>query len=150
MADTRADLLLEAMRRAGLRLTLARRAICRVLGDSKEDFLTAATILERVTRIAGVIDPSTVYRTLDDLARLGYLHHVHLGSLPGAWHVTVDHNHQHLVCEGCGRTITVPLAELAPGFDVIKDRYRFRPNAHHFAILGYCENCSPPADHPHG
>lgn len=136
------DLVAGRMRSAGLRMTMPRRAISRVLGDSDHEFLTAARILELVTDQYGPMDASTVYRTLDELERLGLVHHVHLGSgQPGTWHLTVDKDHQHLVCENCGKTIEVPAADLEPTYRALIERHGFKPNTHHFTILGFCEDC---------
>jgi Fur family ferric uptake transcriptional regulator len=88
-------------------------------------------------------DAQVVYRTLDELARLGLVHHVYLGERLGAWHLTIDDEHHHLVCEGCGRAEAIPTSELAPMLDVIVSKYGFRPYAHHFALLGYCADCRP-------
>ena len=141
--------LLAAVRNSGLRVTLPRRGICRVLARSNEDFLTASSILEQVRSTMGEIDPSTVYRTLDELDRLGVVHQVRWGEHQSKWHVTLDHDHQHLVCESCGKTITVPLAYLAPLFERLGDELGFRPNIHHFAILGLCRDCDDSPTHPH-
>ena len=143
-------LLTERIHGAGLRLTLPRRAICRVLADSDEAFLSASMIVERVSKAAGQVDASTVYRTLDEMARIGLVHLIHLGSgQPGMWHLTLDHGHEHLVCEDCGKTIEVPQSDFAPLYDVLRTKYGFQPNAHHFAYLGFCEDCGPRNDHHH-
>lgn len=140
----------ERIQGAGLRLTLPRRAICRVLADSEEAFLSASMIVERVAATAGQVDASTVYRTLDELARIGLVHLIHLGNAqPGVWHLTLDHDHEHLVCEGCGRTIEVPQSDFAPLYDVLRSKYGFRPNAHHFAYMGLCRDCEHPTGHQH-
>jgi Fur family ferric uptake transcriptional regulator len=147
------DMLTERLREAGLRLTLPRRAICRVLADSEEQFLSASMIVERVSETAGHLDASTVYRTLDELARIGLVHHLHLANgQPGTWHITLDHDHEHLVCESCGKTIEVPRTEFAQLYDVLRDKYGFETNPHHFAFLGHCDECEPQADrsHAHG
>lgn len=125
---------------------MPRRAISRVLAGSDHEFLNAAMILEQVTNRFGQMDASTVYRTLDELERLGLVHHVHLGSgQPGTWHLTVDRDHQHLVCENCQKTIEVPAVELEPTYQVLTERYGFKPNTHHFTILGFCQDCSDSA-----
>ena len=143
-------LLTERIQGAGLRLTLPRRAICRVLADSEEAFLSALMIAERVASAAGQVDASTVYRTLDELARIGLVHLIHLGSgQPGMWHLTLDHSHEHLVCERCGRTIEVPRSDFAPLYEVLRDKYGFQPNPHHFAYLGFCGDCRHLTDHHH-
>lgn len=137
------ELFSNRMREAGLRMTMPRRAISRVLADSDHEFLSAAMILERVVDRFGQMDASTVYRTLDELERLGLVHHVHLGTgQPGMWHLMVDVDHQHLVCENCGKTIEVPAADLEPTYRVLGERYGFTPNTHHFTILGFCQDCS--------
>jgi Fe2+ or Zn2+ uptake regulation protein len=136
--------LIDAIRAAGMRVTLPRRAICRILAESNEGFLSAQTIAERVAASTGGIDSTTVYRTLNELGRLGLVHYLPIGNQTWAWHPTVDSDHHHLICEGCGRSYSVPSAELAPAFDQIHARYRFRPAAHHFAIIGLCDSCETP------
>ena len=136
------DSLLDLIRQSGLRVTMARRAICRILADSDDEFLTASSIHERVAADAGGVDASTVYRTLDELERIGIVHHVHLGSgQPGTWHLTIDRNHQHLMCERCGKTSEVAVSHLEPTYALLREQHDFRPNAHHFTILGYCGDC---------
>ena len=143
-------LLTERIHAAGLRLTLPRRAICRVLADTGEAFLSASMIVERVSETAGHVDASTVYRTLDELGRIGLVHLIHLGNnQAGMWHLTIHHDHEHLVCESCGTTIEVPQSDFAPLYDVLREKYGFQPNAHHFAFLGFCRECGPPTDHLH-
>lgn len=148
-ADTTERRLHAAIRAAGLRLTLPRRAICRILAENNEAFLSATEIIELVAARTGAVDGSTVYRTLNELARLGYVHYLPIGNQAWAWHPTVDGvHHYHLICEACGRTHTVPLAELAPAFDRIHAKYGFDPSANHFAILGLCDGCEEPRARP--
>ena len=143
-------LLTERIHGAGLRLTLPRRAICRVLADSDEAFLSASMIVERVSKTVGQVDSSTVYRTLDELARIGLVHLIHLGyGQASMWHLTIDHDHEHLVCENCRTTIEVPQTDFAPLYDLLRTKYGFQTNVHHFAFLGFCKDCGPPSDHVH-
>jgi Fur family ferric uptake transcriptional regulator len=141
---TTEERLLDALRAAGLRLTLPRRAICRVLAHNHEGFLTASEIGEKVAESNGPIDSSTVYRTLDELESLEYVHYVPVGNQNWAWHPTVDHDHHHLVCEVCGRSFNVPLDDLLPCFDRLREKYGFKPASHHFAIVGLCDSCEWP------
>jgi Fe2+ or Zn2+ uptake regulation protein len=143
-------LLHERIKRAGLRLTLPRRAICAVLARHGEGFLTVQEILaDAIEGAAGPIDPSTGHRTLNELARIGLVHHVHFGSQPGRWHLTIDHDHQHLACETCGELTLVPTSLLQPTFDRLRDEYGFYVSLHHFAILGQCQSCQATAGHDH-
>lgn len=137
------------IRDAGLRLTMPRRAICAVLAANGEAFVSSGDVLAAVERDTGPIDPSTVYRTLDEFARIGLVHHVHHGNQPGQWHLTVDHDHLHLVCEECGRTQLVPTEEVQTMLDLFEQHYQFHSYVHHFAVLGRCEWCHSEREHTH-
>ena len=144
------DLLIERIREAGLRLTLPRRAVVRALVSSDEPFISARTIIDHVLEGAGRIEASTVYRILDDLARIGLVHHIPLGNgKSGNWHITLNHDHEHLVCEICGKTIEIPHTEFAPFYELLRRKYGFQTNPHHFAFLGFCDDCDPEGGHPH-
>ena len=138
------------VRAAGLRLTLPRRAICHELARHGEEFVTAQEILTGVAENGGgPIDPSTGYRTLDEFARIGLVHHVHFGNQPGRWHLTVEHDHLHLVCESCQTMTMVPIDQMQATLDLLRDEHRFHVNVHHFAILGQCDNCRRSVGHDH-
>ena len=59
------------------------------------------------------VDVSTVYRTLDTLEQLGIIDHTHLAHGPAIFHLA-DGDHQHLVCERCGRVEEVAPEKLEP------------------------------------
>ena len=144
------ELLTSRLHEAGLRLTLPRRLICRVLAESDEAFLSASMILDGVNDIAGTVDASTVYRTLGELARVGVVHQIHLGNArAGMWHLTLKQNHEHLICERCRETIEVPRADFGSLFDMLLSKYGFRPSPHHFAFLGLCGKCAEVRRHDH-
>ena len=144
------DLLIRKIREAGLRLTLPRRAVIRALLASEEPFIKARTIIEHVREGTGQIEASTVYRILDDLARIGLVHHVPLGGgRSGRWHITLNHDHEHLVCEICGKTMEVSHEEFSPLYELLRSEYSFQINPHHFAFIGSCIGCTPEVGHPH-
>ena len=62
--------------------------------------------------MAGPVDTSTVYRTLEALEGIGYVTHVHMGHGPGVYHVAPTPTHHHLVCESCGTAVDVPARAL--------------------------------------
>ena len=144
---TAEEILIGKLREAGFRITLPRRAICRVLAESEKEFLNVATILQRVKASAGEIDASTIYRALEYLAGIGLVHQVQLGHVPGFWHLTVHHDHQHLVCEECGKTIAVPMEVFEQTYESLRQDYGFSPNSHNLAVLGYCSDCAS-KNHP--
>ena len=142
--------LVSALRDEGFRITAARRAICAVLAESREEHLTALDIRTRAVERSGVeIDQSTVYRTLDVFGDLGWLHHVHLGHGPGIVHLVEETDHHHLVCDSCGKSVDVPLNEVEGLFEELGKRYGFAPTSVHFALVGTCADCDQlKADQP--
>lgn len=133
--------LVDGLRRAGLRVTKARRAVCAVLVEAGgNEHLTAADVADR----AGRIDLSTVYRTLDALEEIGLVRHVHLGHGPGAYHVTPVDDHHHLVCDSCGATVDVPLEDLSESIRAVTGPHGFVADGAHFAIVGRCARCAGP------
>lgn len=123
-----------------MRVTATRRAICAVLAEPSHGHLSASDVQARAQEVLGrPIDLSTVYRTVDALQEAGAVHHVHLGSGASVIHVTDEGHHHHLVCDVCGRTVDLPLEELAP-LAALLDRHGYQPDTVHFAIVSRCQN----------
>jgi len=144
----RAQDLEAALAANGLRLTAARRAICRVLARSHDQHLTATDLLRKVKRASPGVNLSTIYRTLEALEGAGLLHHVHLGHGPGIVHLSEATDHHHLYCERCGKTVDLPLPELGPSLRRLAARHGFRLGGVHFAIAGLCQACAAESDGP--
>lgn len=140
MAERKEELI-DALTRAGLRITLQRRRICQVLADASDEHLAATDIAARAGD-PDAIDLSTVYRTLEVFEELGVLHHVHLGHGPGIYHLSERTDHHHLVCERCGRVVDLPVEALENSFTGIIRNYGFVPDGLHFGILGTHVDCS--------
>jgi len=134
-----AEDLVTGLRRAGLRVTGPRRAVCGALAAAGREHLTAAAVAARAGK---AVDLSTVYRTLDALEGLGLVEHVHLGHGAGAYHVGAAAGHHHLVCDACGRAVDVPLGELERAIEKVTAPLGFVPDSAHFAIVGRCAGCA--------
>jgi Fur family transcriptional regulator, ferric uptake regulator len=135
-----ADVLLDTLREAGMRLTQPRRALCAVIAENVDEHLSASGLQERAEDVLGrPVDLSTVYRTIDVLQEHGLLHHVHLGHGASVVHLSDPEVHHHLVCDLCERTVDLPLDELAPLADLLQ-RHGFSDNSVHFAIVGRCSH----------
>ncbi|MEN3002204.1 MAG: Fur family transcriptional regulator [Armatimonadota bacterium] len=92
--------LIEGLKRAGLRLTPQRVAICQLLAESK-DHPTASMIYHALLPQFPTLSLATVYKTLDVLKRLGLIYA--LGDAgDGCEHYDADLNpHINLVCLRC-------------------------------------------------
>jgi Fe2+ or Zn2+ uptake regulation protein len=139
VSSDRAAGILEDLRRRGIRITSARRAVITALVGT-DGHVTAEDIAQLVQRRAPDVHLSTVYRTLESLEAAGVVDHVHLGHGRAVYHLTAD-RHQHLVCEQCRKVVHLPDGLYDDLARDIEDRYRFELRPHHFALIGVCEDC---------
>jgi Fe2+ or Zn2+ uptake regulation protein len=151
------DELTEIFRARGLKITPQRQSIFRVLHSSTVH-PTAEAVYDAVSTEMPSISLRTVYQTLNDLAAMGEIHAIDLGTGSARFDPTT-HPHHHLVCEGCGRVQDVE-AELpgvtAPGADA----FGFTVRTTEIVFRGRCRDCAvadaeaaadepaPPTPHP--
>jgi len=101
-----AEVALARLRAAGHRITTARRVLVGVLSENRAH-RSAGELAAAVQARAPGTNRSTIYRNLDELARLGLVDRTGIGSRPAAYHLTPA-DHGHLACETCGHIIEIP------------------------------------------
>jgi Fe2+ or Zn2+ uptake regulation protein len=140
-------------RSRGLKVTPQRQAIFRALHGTTVH-PTAESVYADVSREMPTLSLRTVYQTLNDLASMGEIQALDLGTGSSRFDPNLDAHH-HLVCERCGAVrdlyadyadVRVP-APAAEGFEVHATEIVFR---------GVCARCAattvpaPQGDHHHG
>ena len=92
----------------GHRLTMPRKAILEVLGNS-DDHLSAEDIYMTVHEKYPAIGLTTVYRTLDLLVQMGIVFKFDFGDGRARYELTEPfsekNHHHHLICTRCSRII---------------------------------------------
>src|SRR5256886_13109313 len=101
------------MRAKGMRMTVQRRLVLDVLRRARHH-TTAEDISRSIRASHPQIDPSTVYRNLEALERLGYVTHTHLDDRVTRWRRSDSPQHGHLVCRKCGSEEDIPMQILEP------------------------------------
>lgn len=92
----------DALRRGGHRLTPQRQLVLRVL-EQAGHHLTAEAICQQVQVVYPGMSLSTVYRTLELLARLGLVLEARLGGERRVYELAGERGeHTHLICRSCG------------------------------------------------
>lgn len=134
------DDILTRLRNAGGRLTEPRRAVIEALVSSG-DHPTADDLAEQVALSHPTVHKSTVYRTLDALADLSIVDHVHLGHGRAVYHLTEDTD-LHLLCETCGTVKHITSEVLDASRSAIAETTGFVLEAGHFALPGRCRDCA--------
>jgi Fur family transcriptional regulator, ferric uptake regulator len=139
--------LVDALDRAGHRLTEPRRAVAELIA-ARDGHFTAAELVADAGRRRMDIGRATVFRTLDLFTSLNLVERV---DLPGGEHAYVacdPVHHHHAICTGCGRSLDVADHGLATVLGEIGNRSGFRVTAHRLEIFGLCAACQGAAADP--
>lgn len=131
--------LVARLREQGIRVTAPRRAVLEALA-ALGSHATAEQLHRHVASRHPDVSTSSVYRTMELLARLGIVTHVHLGHGPAEFHLAGD-EHAHLVCEECGVVVEIPRSLTDPFVSEVRRRLGFVADLQHFALTGRCPAC---------
>ena len=119
------DELTELFRSTGRKVTAQRQCIFRLL-QGNETHPSAEAIHAEASREMETISLKTVYQTLHDLAELGEIASLDVGTGMTRFDPNVDHPHHHLVCRSCGRVRDLvadfPDLQIPKGADLGFDR----------------------------
>jgi len=125
-------------RARGLKVTPQRQAIFRVL-HGEQTHPTAESVYEAVSRSMPTISLRTVYQTLNDLASMGEVQNLELGTGSARFDPNVDAHH-HLVCERCGRVVDV-YADASRVTVPTPQRHGFTISSTEVVFRGTCPDC---------
>lgn len=131
--------LTELFRERGFKVTPQRQCIFRLL-HGNEAHPTAESVYAAASAEMPTISLKTVYSTLNDLAAMGEIQQLDLGTGSTRFDPNID-GHHHLVCTRCGKVrdvyaaarVRVPAEQLG-GFTV---------DTTEVVLRGLCDDCSP-------
>lgn len=129
-----------ALRAHSYKLTSPRLAVLKVL-QSGEPHLTPAEVYERGKAIHPRLGLTTVYRTLDILAELGFLHRPRMGDNAASYGTCVNGHHSHLVCSQCGLIVELKECCADEAVQRLMDETSFRIESHLLEFIGLCPDC---------
>ena len=129
--------LVDLFRSRGLKVTPQRQAVFEVLYGN-EGHPTAEAVHDRIKRTMPTVSLRTVYQTLNDLAELGELQPLDLGTGSTRFDPNVE-DHHHLVCTRCR---TVRDLYVAPRVTLTEGQLEgFQPATTEIVIRGLCNQC---------
>jgi Fur family ferric uptake transcriptional regulator len=138
-----AEATMAALRSQGRRNGGARRAVIELLGR-QGCCLTAQEIVDRLRAAGRRVGTASVYRTLEQLARDGFLQRIDLGDgLARFEPASPDgEHHHHLVCERCGKVEAFADEGLERALHAVEDRAAFAIAGHDVVLRGACRDCA--------
>jgi Fur family peroxide stress response transcriptional regulator len=132
--------LIDALRRAGHRITPQRRAICQYLA-TVTGHPSPSEVYAGVSAVTPTISRATVYNTLNALAAAGALLQIDLGDE----HTHYETNrapHINLVCRRCHQVTDFEMADLSGEIiAALKHAVHFAPSTVHVQVFGLCAAC---------
>lgn len=114
--------------------------------SAEQDHLTSLQIYERIRPRLPAVNPSTVYRALERLVRQGKVSISDMGTGAIVYESLANGRHHHLVCQKCGRVLTVQDEAIREFFSTIQAKYHFSIATNHLILFGTCEDCSHSPD----
>jgi Fe2+ or Zn2+ uptake regulation protein len=139
--DALAETPLEALDRAGYRLTGPRRAVADLIAARAGHF-TAANLVDDAAAQRLDMSRATIFRTLEALEDVGAIERIDLPTGDHAY-ITCEPaaHHHHVVCRRCGRANDVDDAGLPAIVERIALETGYRIDAHRLELFGLCPAC---------
>src|ERR1043165_476457 len=135
------EILLEHLRRAGLRGTSQRDLILEIFLRT-EEHLTSEDLYRLVQREDPSVGHTTVYRTLKLLTEAGLAREVRFGDNKTYYEHHYNHqHHDHMICTSCGKVIEFYSPEIEALQDEMADNFDFQPTHHSLRLWGVCSDC---------
>ena len=125
-----------AFRAAGLKVTPQRQLLFKLMHDNSSH-PTADALFETASSMMPGISLRTVYQTLTDLAEMGELQSIDVGTGAQRFDPNVS-DHHHAVCTSCNSVHDVYVSR-APELRGLDD---FSVSDAHIVYRGLCGNCS--------
>jgi len=121
-------------------LTAQRRLLLELIRDT-EGHLDAKELYQRARARDESIGSATVYRSLNLFKQLGLVDEMKLGKLRCYYEIKQSPQHQHLVCQGCGKVIEFQNPHFQKLIKAVQREHGFKITRAELYLEGYCPNC---------
>jgi Fur family ferric uptake transcriptional regulator len=121
-------------------LTTQRRLLLELLRDA-EGHIDAKELYRRASARDESIGPATVYRSLNLFKELGLVEERRLGKVRCYYEIKQSPEHQHLVCQGCGKIIEFQNPLIGQLIKAVRREHGFKVTKAELYLEGYCPEC---------
>ena len=123
----------------GYRITPQRRIILHILLHANAHLTPAEIYEEARTSLPGLTE-TTVYRTLEFLAKVGLAQEAYSKTSKSAYEIS-GYAHHHLVCRKCGKEVEIPHVKMKALCEDIESETGFQLMQNHLSFFGLCPIC---------
>jgi Fe2+ or Zn2+ uptake regulation protein len=124
----------------GHSMTAQRRLLLELLRNA-EGHIDAKELYRRASDRDESISPATVYRSLNLFKELGIVEEMRLGKVRCYYEIKQSPEHQHLVCQGCGKVIEFQNSHFQKLIEAVRREHRFNITKAELYLEGYCPEC---------
>lgn len=103
--------------------------------------LTSQEVYRQIRDRLPAVNPSTVYRALDRLARRGKISVSDIGAGSAVYEAVGRKAHHHLVCQKCRQVFALSNEEVGRFFSRVEQDHQFQITTNHLILFGICRNC---------
>jgi Fur family peroxide stress response transcriptional regulator len=138
--DQRLDDAIKKLRARGCRLTPQRRAVLKVLLESR-DHPSVDQIYEQVRQDFPMTSLATVYKTVALLKETGQVREISFGEGGNRYDGYDPSLHPHLICVECKRIVDLELPSLDELAETVAHQMGYQILRHRFDFFGICPQC---------
>jgi len=131
----------EELRQAGLKVTLPRLNILKVLESAKSRHMSAEEVYQKLTEQGEDVSLATVYRVLTQFEAAGLVQRHHFEGGHSVFELDQGEHHDHLVCLQCAAVEEFVDELIEARQAVVAKRSGFQMTDHSLTIYGICERC---------
>lgn len=130
------------LRQAGLKVTLPRTNILKILEKADPHHLTAEDVYQTLLEQGEDVGLATVYRVLTQFEAAGLVKRHHFASGQAVFELEHGIHHDHLVCINCGKVAEFVDDVIEKRQADIAARAHFKMTDHSLTIYGLCKSCN--------
>lgn len=129
------------LRQSGLKVTLPRTNILKILENADPRHLTAEDVYQALREQGEDVSLATVYRVLTQFEAAGLVRRHHFSTGQAVFELEVGAHHDHLVCVRCGAVAEFVDDLIEKRQTEIAEKNHFLMTDHSLIIYGLCSLC---------
>ncbi len=129
------------IRQAGLKVTLPRTIILKILEEAEPHHLTAEDLYQALLERGEDVGLATVYRVLTQFEAAGLVRKHHFSGGQAVFELEHGAHHDHLVCVNCGAVEEFIDDIIEKRQLAIAEKAHFKITDHSLTIYGLCRKC---------
>lgn len=130
----------EDLNNAGLRSTLPRLRILKILEESSTRHLSVEDVYDELRKENQSVSLATIYRVLSQFVDAGLVVRHQFEGNKAIYELNHDDHHDHMVCLKCGKIIEFMDEKIEILQKQVADEHEFEMQDHSLTLFGVCKN----------